>query len=150
MRKHLSVNFAAALTLAVGTIATHGQSSGSYDLKWNTIAGGGGACAGGAFALSGTVGQPDAGVVNGTSFSLAGGFWPGMQDTQPSLRIERYGGFVVLAWPSSFTGFSLQESADLGSRNWSTVARAPVEIEGENMVIQPATASARFYRLSKP
>ena len=32
---------------------------------------------GGSFELSGTIGQPDAGVMTGGDFELVGGFWPG-------------------------------------------------------------------------
>ena len=42
-----------------------------------TIDGGGGASSGGSFVLTGTAGQPDAGLLTGGSFSLAGGFWFG-------------------------------------------------------------------------
>lgn len=49
----------------------------SYDLSWWTVDGGGGAVSGGAYALSGTIGQPDAGVLSGGSYTLAGGFWGG-------------------------------------------------------------------------
>ena len=47
------------------------------DLDWWTVDGGGYMfSAGGAFELSGTIGQPDAGVVmTGGDFSLVGGFW---------------------------------------------------------------------------
>jgi hypothetical protein len=52
--------------------------AGEFDLTWNTIDGGGGTSAGGAFTLSGTIGQPDAQVspvMSGGSFQLTGGFW---------------------------------------------------------------------------
>jgi len=42
-----------------------------------TIDTGGGTSTGGTFALSGTVGQPDAGLLGGGAFVLAGGFWFG-------------------------------------------------------------------------
>jgi len=57
---------AAAGTRAVGP---------TYDLSWHTIDGGGGTSTGGGFALSGTIGQPDAGTMSGGSFTLQGGFW---------------------------------------------------------------------------
>ncbi len=44
----------------------------------SVIAGGGGAMAGGAFALEGTIGQLDAGgPMTGGTYSLSGGFWAG-------------------------------------------------------------------------
>jgi len=48
-----------------------------YDLSWWTADGGGGSSAGGSYSLSGSAGQPDAGLLTGGSFSLAGGFWGG-------------------------------------------------------------------------
>ena len=45
------------------------------DIPWWTVDGGGGASAGGGYALSGTVGQPDAGTMSGGQYTLAGGFW---------------------------------------------------------------------------
>jgi len=54
------------------------QSGGGYDLTWNTIDDGGYTWSeGGGYALGGTVGQPDAGVLSGGGYTLAGGFWGG-------------------------------------------------------------------------
>lgn len=52
--------------------------SAQYDLSWYTIDGGGAMFStGGSFSLGGTIGQPDAGVMSGGTFTLSGGFWPG-------------------------------------------------------------------------
>jgi hypothetical protein len=54
------------------------QSGGGYDLSWNTVDGGGGPFStGGVYSLGGTAGQPDAGLLSGEGYTLAGGFWPG-------------------------------------------------------------------------
>lgn len=64
-----------SLALAVGAAA---QSGGGYDLSWNTLDGGGHTWStGGSYSLGGTIGQPDAGVLSGGSYTLAGGFWCG-------------------------------------------------------------------------
>jgi len=47
----------------------------NYDLTWWTIDNGGGTSTGGNYMLSGTLGQPDAGVLSGGTYSLIGGFW---------------------------------------------------------------------------
>src|SRR5262245_56108636 len=53
-----------------------------FDMSWRTIDGGGpgapGSSTGGAFSLSGTIGQPDAqaAIMTGGTFQLTGGFWP--------------------------------------------------------------------------
>jgi len=66
----------AALGLAAP--AARGQSGGPYDLTWSTIDGGGTTAAtGGAYALGGTAGQPDAGLATGGAYALEGGFWHG-------------------------------------------------------------------------
>ena len=56
------------------------MASGAYSIDWWTIDGGGDMWAtGGAFELSGTIGQPDAGaLMTGGNFELAGGLWPGV------------------------------------------------------------------------
>jgi len=54
------------------------QTGGGYDLTWSTIDGGGYTFSeGGGYSLGGTVGQPDAGVLSGGGYTLAGGFWAG-------------------------------------------------------------------------
>jgi hypothetical protein len=52
-----------------------GLAPGASSIDWSTIDGGGGMMSGGAFALTGTIGQPDAGAMSGGTFSLTGGFW---------------------------------------------------------------------------
>jgi hypothetical protein len=73
------VNIRVALVTAVlgGVISASAQ---DYDIDWHTIDGGGVMwSSGGAFELSGTIGQPDAGPgtpgMNGGDFTLTGGFW---------------------------------------------------------------------------
>ena len=62
----------AALLLVSAALA---QTGGGYDLTWFTVDGGGGTSSGAPYTLSGSVGQPDAGVLGGGSYTLAGGFW---------------------------------------------------------------------------
>ncbi|MCX6927648.1 MAG: carboxypeptidase regulatory-like domain-containing protein, partial [Verrucomicrobia bacterium] len=47
----------------------------SNSISWVTVDGGGGASAGGGLSVSGTIGQPDAGLMAGGGFRLAGGYW---------------------------------------------------------------------------
>jgi len=49
----------------------------AYALPWWTADGGGGAASGGSYSLGSTAGQPDAGVLSGGGFTLAGGYWGG-------------------------------------------------------------------------
>lgn len=66
-----------ALLLILPALAL-AQSGGGYDLSWNTIDGGGYTWStGGSYVLGGTAGQPDAGILSGGNYVLAGGFWGG-------------------------------------------------------------------------
>lgn len=61
------------VAVAASTAAAGGV---GLEIPWYTIDGGGGTSSGGGFALSGTVGQADAGtVMTGGAFRLSGGFW---------------------------------------------------------------------------
>lgn len=53
------------------------QSGGPYDLSWAKVAGGGGASANGAWELTGTIGQPEAGTLAAGNWVMEGGFWNG-------------------------------------------------------------------------
>lgn len=69
------------LTLAILLLLTSitlAQSGNGYDLSWWTVDDGGGHSEGqGGYTLYGTVGQPDAGALEGGEYSLSGGFWAG-------------------------------------------------------------------------
>jgi len=67
------------LICGLGASLARAQSGGPYDLTWSTVDGGGGASACGVYALAGTAGQPDAGVLAGGVYTLQGGFWSGGQ-----------------------------------------------------------------------
>jgi len=66
----------AGALLLKATPSTLAQAGGGYDLTWSTIDGGGATfSASGGYELGGTIGQPDAGVLSGGSYTLRGGFW---------------------------------------------------------------------------
>jgi hypothetical protein len=61
------------LSLASPVLA---ETSASYDLSWWTVdSGGTTGLSSGAYTLSGTAGQPDAGALSSVDYDLAGGFW---------------------------------------------------------------------------
>ncbi len=77
MRRPRITAYVLAIAFMAGTAAL-APSGPSFDLSWHTVDGGGSTSTGGGFELTGTVGQPDAGVVmTGGSFELIGGFWAG-------------------------------------------------------------------------
>jgi hypothetical protein len=64
-----------AVSLAVER--TTQPSADTYDLSWWTVDGGGATLSNGAYSLSGTAGQPDAGVQIASLYALSSGFWGG-------------------------------------------------------------------------
>jgi len=77
------VRWLAAFLFLVVAVPVLAQSAATYDLTWSTVDGGGGTSSGGIYSLGGTAGQPDAGLVSGGTFTLAGGFSPGGAVAQP-------------------------------------------------------------------
>src|SRR5215475_10169645 len=67
------LRLAASVSLcALGIAAAQTQ---NYSIDWYTIDGGGGTSTGGAYSVSGTIGQTDAGCLNGDTYALESGFW---------------------------------------------------------------------------
>lgn len=68
---------ALAVWLALGgPFSASAAPTADYDLSWYTFDGGGGMDSlGGAYRLSGGIGQPDAGTLSGGLYQLNGGFW---------------------------------------------------------------------------
>jgi uncharacterized repeat protein (TIGR03803 family) len=68
----------------------------------------------------------------------------------PQLTIIPSGDNVVLSWPTSAPGFTLQSTVNLGSSAiWATNLPAPVILNGQNVVTNPITGTQQFYRLSQ-
>jgi hypothetical protein len=65
------------LATAAVIAAAPGSSSGGFSINWWTVDGGGGTSSHAPYAVSGTVGQSDAGQSAGGSYVLVGGFWNG-------------------------------------------------------------------------
>ena len=137
------------LTLALPLVVR-----GQYSIDWFTIDGGGGTSTGGGYSLTGSVGQPDAGTISGGSFSLDGGFWAviAVQTPGAPLLTVRHTATntVVVSWPSSATGFLLQQSANLNTASWISPAETATSDGSNKFIIVNAPAGNRFYRLFKP
>jgi hypothetical protein len=126
----------------------------SYSIDWFAIGGGGGTSTGGVFAVSGTLGQPDANsqpMTNG-NFSLTGGFWsifavqaPG----GPLLSVERQGADVRVFWPLPATGFVLDQSLT-STGVWSQVSFPYATNATDISISMPTPTGNKFYRLRKP
>ena len=133
--------------------ALHAQ---TYSIDWYKIAGGGGTSAGtngsGVFSVSGTIGQPEAGsALTGGNYSLTGGFWSIISIVRtvnaPVLTVAHSGGSVVVSWPSSATGFALQQNANLATTNW-TMSSYSISTNGASASITVlAPKGNMFFRL---
>jgi hypothetical protein len=70
--------------LLVSVTLVSAQTGGGYNLSWWTVDGGGATFGeGSGYALGGTIGQPDAGVLEGGGYTLVGGFWGGGAAAEP-------------------------------------------------------------------
>ena len=67
----------------------------------------------------------------------------------PSLTVTPETNSVTLSWPSSSTGYLLQESQDLSSTNWTDVAEVPAD-DGVTLSVNLTSQEGKcFYRLKK-
>ena len=142
-------------TLLFGTVLLAAMSQSGraqpYSLDWLTIDGGGGTSTGGVYAVTGTIGQPDAGpLMVGGDFTVRGGFWSFIAAIQtpgaPLLRIAASGaGEATVWWEPDTPGWVLQETLSLSSAAWTNAPSGAT-----NPVVVPATLPTKFYRLHKP
>jgi hypothetical protein len=122
-----------------------------YSMDWHKVGGGGGTSTGGVYAVSGTVGQPDAGgpMTNG-QYSVTGGFWAlpiAVQTTNaPTLQIiPATPGWATVSWTPNTPGFVLQQTTSLSPTNWNNSPSGAI-----NPITVPAVTPSKFYRLHKP
>ncbi len=130
----------------------------SYSIDWYKISGGGGTSTGAGYAVSGTIGQPDAssamtGLVTGTNYySITGGFWslyavqtPGA----PTLFISHSGNAVTVYW-QNVTGWNLIQSGNLATSigNWPASGGVTTS-NGTNSIIINNPAGNLFFRLKQ-
>jgi hypothetical protein len=129
-----------------------------FAIDWFTIDGGGGTSTGSVYSVSGTIGQPDAGLLSGGNFALQAGFWGVVAAVQtpgaPLLSIERIGGAVRVFWPLPASGFVVEETTAIASPpaavSWSAMA-FPYQTNATHISITvPAPAGNKFYRLRRP
>ena len=136
----------AGLWLALSPVSAQ-----TYSVDWSKLAGGGGTSTGGVYAVSGTIGQPDAsGAMTNGQYSVTGGFWVLPQAVQvsdaPRLLIARAApGQATISWTPATPGFLLQENLNLATTNWVNSPSAAT-----NPVTVPANGVVKFYRLHRP
>ncbi len=132
--------------------ALGGSAPDAYTIDWFTVDGGGGEMSGGGYALSGTIGQLDAGLItltNGNQW-IKGGFWSldftALAGVTPTLQIFLGAPLeVTLSWYPDTPGFYMQQSSSLLPDSWINLSPVPA-----NLVTLPMTTDSMFYRLLKP
>lgn len=113
----------------VGTNADGAAPLGGLVLSGNTLYGAAGK--GGAFG-------------SGTVFCIS------LPVVQPQLTLAVAGTDVVLTWPTTPIGFTLESTANLVPPvAWTPVSPPPVLVSGQNTVTNPISAVLQFYRLSQ-
>jgi hypothetical protein len=76
MKTKIGTLFIVVMVLASVGIAF--ASANGFTIPWWSVDGGGGTSQGGEYAVSGSIGQPDAGpLMRGGAYTLVGGFWGG-------------------------------------------------------------------------
>lgn len=95
--------------------------------------------------MTGTIAQPDAGVMTGGGFTLHGGFWSPEQPMElPRLLVVHSAGGAVLSWRPNVPGFVLQTNAAASPNGWGDLPNGV-----SNPMTVPTDSSARFFRLRK-
>ena len=125
-----------------------------YAIDWWTVAGGGGTSTGGVFTATSSIGQPAAGQASGGQFTVAGGFWGIIGAVQtpgaPLLTITHTTtNSVVVSWPSTAAGFTLQTNTTIAIPTWGSMAATPSDDGTNKFVIVSPPGGNRFFRLSK-
>ena len=121
-----------------------------YSIDWYKVAGGGGTSTGGVYAVSGTLGQPDASApLSGGSYSVTGGFWSLISVVQspgaPTLTIKYSGNQAIISWPPSVTGWTLQTNTTVAGGSWGNYL-GPV---ANNSVTNSPPRGNLFFRLTQ-
>jgi hypothetical protein len=58
---------------------------------------------------------------------------------------------IILTWPTTNGGFTLQSTTNLGSPMvWTNVSIAPVVVNGQNKLTNIISGGQQFFRLANP
>jgi hypothetical protein len=125
----------------------------SYSIDWHQVAGGGGTSTSGTYSITGTIGQPDAGVtLTGGGYSLVGGFWSLVSAVQttggPTLFISYTGDNVTVYWQAQ-NGWILQENPNLNAPAGWTNSLELVTVNGVSFHSVANASGALFFRLKR-
>ena len=125
----------------------------SYSIDWYKISGGGGTSTNSQYAVTGTIGQHDAGgAMTGGNYSLTGGFWALISVAQtpgaPTLYISHSGNTVKIYW-QDVSGWSLEQNNSLTMpANW-TASGGVMNSGGTNSLTLTNPTGNLFFRLTQ-
>ena len=152
--KGFGTRWPVAVLLSIMAAATiHAQ---SFSIDWYKIAGGGGTSTNAQFAISGTIGQPDAGgPMTGGSFSVTGGFWSLINVVQvagvPTLNVTHLANSITVSWPNTGNAYTLQQNPNLAVPNGWTTSGFPINAtNGFNFITITSPVGTLFFRLKSP
>jgi hypothetical protein len=134
-------NISNALVLTVALLLPAAASAQQYSNNWYKVSGGGGTSTNGQYAISGTIGQHDAGgPMTGGIYSVSGGFWA-IYAVQTSVKVS---------WPNTGS-YTLRTNSNLTTPGgWVGYGGTITTANGTNSItITPPTGNL-FFRLSSP
>jgi len=139
------------LILLALCLTASAQSGGPWAIRSSTLDSGGQRSTGGAWTLTGTIGQSDATAPKSTGggWAVEGGFWPGTvaEPGGPVLTMAPLGvNRLTIAWPAAAAGHKLQYSTNLNT--WTDYPG--LTITGASSIEWPLANGPRYYfRLTK-
>lgn len=141
------------LLVAFGFMAAARAQNQAVD--WHAIVAGAGTSSNGAYAVTGSIGQPTTAHSENGRFAIDSGFWGFATAVQmpgaPWLTIRSSSAnAITISWPSPATGFVLQSAADLAAANWMTIDTTPTDDGITRTLVLPTTSGNHFFRLLKP
>lgn len=136
------------LGLGGGSLVAAVLGGGSFRLVGQAV-GGGGASAGGDYAVVGTTVTGSATASRGGEFVLSGGLAPVQVVPNPAVPMKvvfTSDKLAELSWPEGTTGYVLEFSPVVGpGAEWTPTSPQPVG----NTFVTPCAQPARFFRLRK-
>lgn len=105
-----------------------GRAAAQLAIDWFSAGFGAGTSSGGNFTLSATAGEASSGALSGGQFTINGGFWAITSQASAAPRIGialTATNTVVISWPSSASGWSLQKNPGLDPQQWVDVLSTP-------------------------
>jgi hypothetical protein len=145
----------AQITFSLLLLVTSIAAAQSYEVISHSIASGGGASSGGAYAVTGIIAQQEANATSsGGNYSLSGGFFGQylalQQAGAPPISIRSVGSTAQVVWGSNVPGWILQaNSNDLDPASWTDVVGTPTVNGTEQFLPFTTTGRRVFFRLRK-